>query len=1187
MSTVVGDIEVKVGLAEEDLLRGQQRFAQAMQQMSKQVEQFGAVMDKVMARSEGETKGLVAANERLVASENKATEAAHRHGEAQKSAAGHAHDHSSKNMQLAMSLQQVAFMAAAVTAAVGLMAKNSLDAYKEEEAAFKGLESVAQRTIGTFTGAKDAVQSLTQDGLLTLAEASKAVQAGLASGFSLDETMNLIKTFKDSAAFNRQAGLEFGESVVRAMEGVRMGNSVLADAAGITKNLSMILKEAGKSEQDLQRVTSDSSVRRALYNGLLKEGALFAGNAAEAAETLAGAEARAATATRQAAATMGESLAPIAEQFAEVVASVAGKIADWIKQNPELARTLLLVVGALTTTVAALSTAAIAVAAFGAAISVVGGPITLAVAGISALVAVITGVSVAAAATRREQDRLNSSTTQLMRQYDALRTAIDGGTLSTEEKERAQSKLKDTIEKLIELNPQMRDWFGEEGKLVDGVTEKWKNQLSVLLDLEKAKQRAILQESVSGINDLQKQKEGVAQKIRDKYAGQSPATGGAGEQGQYIPITEGSMEGGWGEFGPYISPAQSGPAKADPGKVEREIAIATINIERDIASLQKKYDDAQDYLDRLDSPMTKDEALGPPPKTDPPPTTDPKELERKQAEAFSSALKLQALNEQLAAANDKPLTPEQVSESLKKIRAQFADYLKAHPEEALALDVEIAQEDQKTRQAAAKALKDKLAAQRQAIQENESFFGDTYRQNGMRGALQEALGTAQLMARSSDRATADEGAKAVLELSKALRDLDASLQKANFEQKFEAIGKSREQALAGMAGTLHQLSKDLIDAEAAEASADTPEKREAAAARVKSIKEQQIALSRQVLEAQQADLQKLLEDETLTADQRAQVERELVQTKRDLYDLDTQSHRLATEAKVAAERQAAEEKEKLIRQEQEWLRDLADADLKRLRNQHREEEQAARDRIKAIQDQLQALERKWAKEDARKRVQDIESEIANVKGQLTHQKVDENGNLVYTYDEERVAELEKQLEEEKTQQARDQQRQRLQDQLEAAQDALATMQEEHQRQEEARAEFWQNLQALDLAGYADLTAAAEQGLGAWVQALSTKFGEAVSAAQSKAAEIAAAVESVNAALSNLSGFTAPTLPASLPGSTGAGNSSTSVGQVVINNTFPNATNPQQVAQAVTSSAESGLAEALVATGSQYRRTKAN
>ncbi len=136
-----------------------------------------------------------------------------------------------------------------------------------------GLESIAKFKGIDSTDATNALKNLTivKEGLVSVSDASLSLKNLLATGFSLDQSINLIKSFGDAAAFGRQSSLTFGYAISSATEGVKNQNSILVDNAGVTKNLSLILKEAGYSEQDLQKVTTDLGVRTALYNGILKE----------------------------------------------------------------------------------------------------------------------------------------------------------------------------------------------------------------------------------------------------------------------------------------------------------------------------------------------------------------------------------------------------------------------------------------------------------------------------------------------------------------------------------------------------------------------------------------------------------------------------------------------------------------------------------------------------------------------------------------------------------------------------------------------------------------------------------------------------------------------------------------------------------------------------------------------------
>ena len=152
-------------------------------------------------------------------------------------------------------------MAKALVGSLGRAFNDAITQSQKFSNAFIGLSSVA-RAFGTSTDeATGAARRLSADGLLPLADASTGLKNLLAAGFNLPQATKLMEAFKDSAAFGRQGALSFGDAVRSATEGVKNGNSILVDNAGVTKNLSQILKEAGFSAQDLSKASSDVGVQ--------------------------------------------------------------------------------------------------------------------------------------------------------------------------------------------------------------------------------------------------------------------------------------------------------------------------------------------------------------------------------------------------------------------------------------------------------------------------------------------------------------------------------------------------------------------------------------------------------------------------------------------------------------------------------------------------------------------------------------------------------------------------------------------------------------------------------------------------------------------------------------------------------------------------------------------------------------
>lgn len=211
--------------------------------------------------------------------------------------------------------------------------KSAVTASNQLTNALLGLTTVARAMGQDVDKAKQAAMDLAKDGLMSVSDAAEGLKNLLATGFSLPEAINLMNTFKDAAAFNRQGTLAFGEAIVGATQGIKNQNSIMVDNVGITKNLSVIMKEAGLSVEDMGNVTSDASVRQKLYNGLLKEGSIFQGDAGRAAGTLSGKLAQVGTASFNLKAAIGDALAPVVSWFADMALNALNGALAWVSNN--------------------------------------------------------------------------------------------------------------------------------------------------------------------------------------------------------------------------------------------------------------------------------------------------------------------------------------------------------------------------------------------------------------------------------------------------------------------------------------------------------------------------------------------------------------------------------------------------------------------------------------------------------------------------------------------------------------------------------------------------------------------------------------------------------------------------------------------------------------------------------------
>jgi hypothetical protein len=221
-----------------------------------------------------------------------------------------------------MSLKNIGAAAVGASAAFGALASmiltNLVAAFQESikqaslfQNTFTGLGTIAKSFGQNVNDATDAARSLAADGLMSVRDSAAGLKNLLAAGFGLPEAINLMKGFKDIAAFNRQASMEFGYAIVSATEGIKNQNSLLVDNAGLTKNLTIILKEMGLSEQDLSKIQTDVNIRTKFYNGLLKEMSMASGDASRMTETFSGSQTALAVQIQLLQVAIGDRLLPV------------------------------------------------------------------------------------------------------------------------------------------------------------------------------------------------------------------------------------------------------------------------------------------------------------------------------------------------------------------------------------------------------------------------------------------------------------------------------------------------------------------------------------------------------------------------------------------------------------------------------------------------------------------------------------------------------------------------------------------------------------------------------------------------------------------------------------------------------------------------------------------------------------
>ena len=207
-------------------------------------------------------------------------------------------------------------------------------ASQQMESALRGLGSVASNTGAGMLAAKESAKQLAKSGLLSVSEAAAGLKNLLSAGFGLPQATKMMNTLTDSAAFNRQGTLALGEAIVGATQGIKNQNSIMVDNAGITKNLSVMYKEYATSIGTTMGKLGEGGKRQAIFNGLMKEGAIFAGDASKVLNTMVGTLAKYKVVVFNAAAAAGDILRPAMQELIKTFADGAKSMEDYFK-DPE------------------------------------------------------------------------------------------------------------------------------------------------------------------------------------------------------------------------------------------------------------------------------------------------------------------------------------------------------------------------------------------------------------------------------------------------------------------------------------------------------------------------------------------------------------------------------------------------------------------------------------------------------------------------------------------------------------------------------------------------------------------------------------------------------------------------------------------------------------------------------------
>lgn len=279
---------------------------------------------------------------------------------------------------------------------------------------YRGLSTVTEKFNGDAEEAVDLAEKLANRWGLNKGTVADTIKTYTTLNFSLEESERIITATADAAAYGRQAHLTWDEAIKQVAEGIKSGNSNLTDAAGITTNLSVMQERYARSIGTTAAKLTEAQKIQAAYNGMIDEGAIFAGNADSAMTGYTGAQATFNQTIEKARLEIGEGFLPVLEELIETVTPIIKNIALWADGNEEMIAGLTAASVAVTgfiAVVAALTTAFIM-------LNSVMGPVGWAILAIGSLAAGVSAYAYASNATADSVLKFAKNQEELNRKLD-------------------------------------------------------------------------------------------------------------------------------------------------------------------------------------------------------------------------------------------------------------------------------------------------------------------------------------------------------------------------------------------------------------------------------------------------------------------------------------------------------------------------------------------------------------------------------------------------------------------------------------------------------------------------------------------------------------------------------------------------------------------------------------------------
>ena len=254
-----------------------------------------------------------------------------------------------------------------------------------------------------------------------------------------------------------------------------MENSVLSDASGIQKNISVMYEEYAKKIGKSTDALTQAEKVQAVYNGYMDEAKDFIGTASEMANSYQGQQAQLNATNLELSRTVGQSMIPALTQYSSLQLNITKGLTEFISNHKSatsgivtFTTTVLAMIVALTAAKKAYTSYKTAAAAADMTtkaftISLMTNPITLIAVGIAAVTA---GISIYSTKMQEAIDKMDEATEKSKTLSEALQNTINNNMIMTKNDKQTIVDAKEEANEIIQVYEEKQNKIKEiEGKI--------------------------------------------------------------------------------------------------------------------------------------------------------------------------------------------------------------------------------------------------------------------------------------------------------------------------------------------------------------------------------------------------------------------------------------------------------------------------------------------------------------------------------------------------------------------------------------------------------------------------------------------------------------------------------------------------------------------------------------------------